>query len=1086
MDIKYKPKKFKKLDKKNIADLFALTPMQEGMLFHFLKEPGSTLHVEQLSLKISGEVNRGLFMEAWNEVVKANEMLRTVFRWEETKKPVQIVLNECSFQPGMLDLCNPSGGVDLEELKSRERNLTLDLQEVPFRVTLCNLEERLSEMIITHHHILYDGWSSAIILREFLEAYDRLVKKEETAAPEKAAFKDYVHWLRDKESADKEKQEEFWKKYLEGFMGTPGIGEAFREGLWKTGSAAAADRMNYRFKLPAALDRQLKEFAGSTKVPLAVLLYSAWGLLMTQYNSSDDLLFDITAAGRTARLKGIENSVGLFIGTMPMRIRTKPDRPVKEWLSQIDNTLRTWEEYANQVPVRVKEKLDHCGTGTVFDSVVVIENYPLGERLTREGHLYSLVPRMEGVRFSGRTPHDITCIITLHGGIELILSYHAGLFDLETIEQLMKDFSRAAEALSKDSTSALSSVLSIFRENRGETIARILSRKQEEFRRYSADDVGPGSEVTAPRDAVEESLVEVWSEVLNTEGRQIGIDTDFFRFGGHSLKANILAAKLHKALNVKVPLSEIFKRPTIRELAAYIKKSVKESYSTIGAAEKRSYYPLSSVQQRLYALHRLDPESMAYNVTAVITLEGEMEKDYRAIFQQAFKVLIRRHEILRTAFPEQAGNGAQKVYPPGEIEFVIEKIEHSIENFIRPFDLTRAPLMRAGYFMGKDREHKLILDMHHIITDGFSMSLLIRELTAVIGGETLPPVKYQYKDFSQWQTRRLAKGELKQQEAYWLERLSGELPQLDLLTDFPRPAVMSFAGKRLRIPLPDRLYHRLEQLAAASGATLFMVLIAALNVLLSRYTGQEDIIIGTTTAGREHADLETIAGLFIETLVMRNAPQAGLTFAQFLKSVKSNTLDAFENQEYPFRELIRQKGDAKEMSRNPLFNVMLIMQNIDMPPIEIGGITFLPREYRIDVSKLDITFEVYEGEYELRLELEFGTALFKQDTIMRMGRHFVNILEEVVEQPGVLLSEIVMLDEKETRQLLEDFRDTMGEGEESRRHYLEPQEVRIHKLFERQAAKRPNGIAIQHEDQQLTYKELNKQADLLAALLKEL
>jgi len=373
------------------------------------------------------------------------------------------------------------------------------------------------------------------------------------------------------------------------------------------------------------------------------------------------------------------------------------------------------------------------------------------------------------------------------------------------------------------------------------------------------------------------------------------------------------------------------------------------------------------------------------------------------------------------------------------------------------------------------------LDMHHIVTDGFSMNILISELNALLEGKELPLLRNQYRDFSEWQRSRLRAGEFKEQETYWLRQLSGELPVPDILTDFPRPRVQDFEGERIHFILERDLSDRLNALGRAAGATLFMVLLAALNVLFYRYTGQEDIVIGTTVAGREHPDLENIVGVFIETLALRNYPGGEKTFPGFLAEVKNRTLAAYENGSYPFRELIKQTVGAGDISRNPLFNVMLIVQNVDMVKPGIKDLAFIPFPYFPKVSKLDMTLEAVETDAGISCHIEYCTALFRRESMERLAGHFINILREVAVNPGQRLSGIPLSDRQESRQILEEFKGSRWPGSQTC-----PRDERIDALFEQQVERNTDNVSVVFEDRHLTYGQLNRNADLIAKIIKEL
>ncbi|UCH94096.1 MAG: amino acid adenylation domain-containing protein [Candidatus Aminicenantes bacterium] len=634
-----------------------------------------------------------------------------------------------------------------------------------------------------------------------------------------------------------------------------------------------------------------------------------------------------------------------------------------------------------------------------------------------------------------------------------------------------------------------------------------------------APEVAAGVEYAAPGNDVEEKLVEIWSKVLHIDKDKIGIHTNFFEVGGHSLRATVLMTKIHKEFGIKVPMAEIFKTPTIRGLSSYINTTAvpKKQHDSIETAEKKEYYPLSSTQSRFYILQRVTPESTAYNMAAIHQLEGHVEKEK---FEEALNALIKRHETLRTSFQLIDSQ-------PGPIQRIHEKVEFKIDyysatedtgearttikNFIRPFDLSQPPLLRLGLIKLAEEKHILMFDMHHIICDGISMILFLREFITLYPGGELRPQALQYRDFARWQYNRLTSGKLKKSKAHWLKRFSQKMPVVNMPTDFPRPAIQSFEGDRFHFPLESSLTGHLNQLIKETGTTLFMVLLAVYNILLSRYTGQEEIVIGTTIAGRPHSDLENIIGLLIETLALRNYPAGDRRFSEFLKEVKQRTLEDFDNQDYPFKELIKQVGGENEISRNPVFDVMLMVQILESPNFELEGLRFSPYEFlkgeKQHMSKVDLTIEAIESREEMiYFVLEYCTRLYKRETIERLARHFVNIIREVVKAPEIKLSAIQVISEKEKKQLAEELNDTDLEYTRTKM---------AHELFEEQAERTPDHIALvgqipkgvappAYKESQitnkavsfgqvlnafggmhLTYRELNKASDQLAYMLKE-
>ncbi|MCP5107406.1 MAG: amino acid adenylation domain-containing protein, partial [bacterium] len=367
---------------------------------------------------------------------------------------------------------------------------------------------------------------------------------------------------------------------------------------------------------------------------------------------------------------------------------------------------------------------------------------------------------------------------------------------------------------------------------------------------------GEGDVYTAPRNEIEEKLVEIWREVLDV---CIGIDDNFFQAGGHSLKATVMVSKVHKAFNVKIALTGIFEMPTVRELAAAISESSREKYRAVEPVEKREYYPLSSAQKRLYILDRVEYGSTNYNIPTLYELEGEPDPER---LEAAFKQLIKRHESFRTCFIMVNDEPVQRIFT--DVEFEIE-FHDTGEPSPRPFDLLTAPLMRAVLFKAADGKDVLFVDMHHIISDGTSMEIFQKELPELYDSKELVPLTLQYKDYAWWQSREIVSGAIKKQEVYWLKVFEDEVPVLTLPLDYARPAVQSFEGSMVFFELEEAETSALRVLAEREKITLFMVLSAILSILLSKLSGQEDIVMGSPAAGREHGDLENIFGMFVNT-----------------------------------------------------------------------------------------------------------------------------------------------------------------------------------------------------------------------------
>jgi len=1541
-----------KLDKQNIETILALTPMQEGLLFHYLKEPQSDLYLEQLCLAIAGEIELKHFEKAWNFVIESNEMLRTVFRWEKIENPIQIILKEHCLQPGFHDFTGKSKEEiekSVEEVKAGEREKVVDLHgKVPFRVSLCKIAKDKYEMVISNHHILYDGWSNGIILKEFFNAYADLAAVKEPLKPVKSKFEEFVKW---RQNCDKGKQEKYWRNYLRGFDTQTAISLKRRR-------LEPANSRTLKTSFTRDMKTELELFVNTHKITLASLLYCAWGILLQKYNNNRDVLFGITVSGRSARVRGVEGIVGLFINTLPLRVQCDPGEKIEELLYKIDNTLRQREENdassASLVDIKGYSELAH--NEEFFDSIIVIENYPLDNRFIRDNGRLSV----DSYSLWEKTHYDLTVGITIFEEIEMSFNYNEGVYDngamanmslhfkkvirdlvdepgikISEIEiitgeeksSILYDFNNTGAEYPKDKTihqlfaeQALRTPdrIAIFGESVGpvghvghvslsyrqlneqsnrlaglliekgvladtivgimmercvemiigilgilksggaylpidpeypqeridymlkdsnakiivgnrhasseihhssfiihhsshlayiiytsgttgrprgvmvehrnvvntvtwfagqynigegvrvlqttdytfdpsveqifgallhggalyladkelladidrlrrfidrnrvhiinsvpimlkelldngpklesvravlsggdkleETVKDIILEKGYElYNHYGPTEVtvdalsakcspgpvvlgkpianvacyiqgvhgefmpvGVAGELTiggngvargylnrveltaekfkfnrsyksyrtyifyktgdlarwlsdgnieflgrldyqvkvrgfrielseietrlaeqpliketvviardaqneekylcayftargtvdaaelkeflsralpnymipahfvrlskipltsngkvdrkalplpgplesktykAPRNEIERKLTGLWPEILGKTQNSIGIDDNFFQLGGHSLSAARLVSRIHKNLNVVVPVAQLFKFPTIRELAGYMNRANREIYASIKAVEKKDYYIATPAQKRLYILHQVDEDNTGYNMTQVLQLDGEIDS---ARLRKTFHRLIERHESSRTSFGMIDGQVVQRIHDNVETKVFAELFSKSdppeaiIKSFIRPFDLSQAPLLRVGLLKESEQRHILMVDMHHIIADGISTGILIKDFMALWTGEELPPLPIQYKDFSQWQGGPWWRDAVTGQQTYWIEQFSGDIPALDLPIDFTRPLVQRFEGKRLTFEIGKKETAALQTLAFRQGATLYMVLAALASIFLAKLSNREDIVMGTPTAGRRHPDLENIIGMFVNTLALRYYPTGEKTFVTYLGDVKEDTLEAFENQDYPFEELIETLSIPRDTGRNPLFDVMFALQGPDIPALRMPGLIVTPLEYDPGTAKFDLTFTCKKFAGNLVFSVEYATSLFKEGTIERFIGYFKKIVSDVVDEPVIIISEIELMSEEEKKEILIEFNNTGAEGEY-------PRDKKIQQLFAGQVTRTPDYIAIVGAVPRvcpvsLSYSKLNEQSGRLAGLLIE-
>ncbi len=589
---------------------------------------------------------------------------------------------------------------------------------------------------------------------------------------------------------------------------------------------------------------------------------------------------------------------------------------------------------------------------------------------------------------------------------------------------------------------------------------------------------GAAADYVAPVGELEGQLAGLWSEVLSMPGDAISVTKSFFELGGHSLKAMTVMNRLNRMLGVEIPMKTVFERPSIREMGSFIQGLDKRQHVGIKRVPEKEYYAVSSEQERLYFLHELDKEAVTYNTPFVVRMQGVLDREG---LTHAFRQLIARHESLRTSFALAGGVPVQQIreevaFDLWEAAATEEQVPVAIEAFIRPFDLSQAPLLRVGLLRVSAQEHLLLVDMHHIINDGVSVGLLIKDFMALYQGETLPPLSLQYKDYAEWQQSPAHQESLAGHRAFWLEAFAQPVNPLELPTDYARPAVKTYAGTRLAFGLGPQETSGLRALAEKEGATLFMVLLSAFKVLLRKLGNQEDLVVGTPVAGRGHADLEDIIGVFVNSVAIRSQAQGELSFSQYVQQVKAKALACFAHQSYQFEALVEQLGLARDTSRNPLFDVVFVLQNFQAEELRLPGLRLTPVERTHRVSKFDLTLTAVESGEEILLDFEYCSALFKPQTVERFIAYLRRVVAAVIADPGQQLSQIELLSDQEKHQLLVDFNDTA---------VAYPRDKTIVDLFEQQAASTPRAIALVGPAQQLSYQELSDRSNRLASLLTE-
>jgi amino acid adenylation domain-containing protein len=634
------------------------------------------------------------------------------------------------------------------------------------------------------------------------------------------------------------------------------------------------------------------------------------------------------------------------------------------------------------------------------------------------------------------------------------------------------------------------------------------------------------TDYVAPRTAVEETLAAIWAEVLGKD--RVGMHDDFFSLGGHSLLATMVITRVRQLLKIELPQRIFFEVATVAELARYVDHLKSETTNgkthahgisknlndlspgeraalvmrlkkkpaeltpeqTIQRRKDSGPVPLSFAQQRVWFLEQMGYSN--YFVSGTSRLTGLL--DVKAL-ERSLNEVVQRHEVLRTTFTTIDGQPMQIIAPRLRLTIPVLDLsqlpadERAAETkrlgseALRPFDIERGPLLRASLLRIADDEHLLLLTMHHSVSDGWSLGVLIRELATFYEGfvegktPSLPELPIQYADFAVWQRRWLSGEILDRQLAYWKEQLSDTPAVLDLPTDLPRPAVPTIEGSFLTCEIGKGLTEALKDLSRRQGVSLYMTLLAAFVILLARYAAQDEIVVGTPIANRNWIEIENLIGFFVNTLVLRTDLSGNPPFKGLLKRIREVTLGAFAHQDVPFEKLVEELHPERDITRTPFFQVMFSLQNAPMPPLKLAQVTMTLLQDEIATSQFDLTLDITERSDDMECLLEYSTKLFERTTVQRMLTHYVNLLESIVANPQQRIRELPLLTGDESRQLLVEWNDTAREY---------PHERCIHQLFEAQAERTPEAIAVVFGEERITYAELNRRANQLGHYLKQL
>ncbi|MEC1583874.1 amino acid adenylation domain-containing protein [Bacillus spizizenii] len=1044
-------------------ETYELSPEQKqlAVVSQYGNDASAALN-QSIMLKVKGAVQHTLLEQAVRNIVKRHDALRTVIHVDDEVQQVQARIN---VEIPVIDFTgypNEQRESEVQKWLTEDAKRPFHFQEQKplFRVHVLTSNQDEHLIVLTFHHIIADGWSIAVFVQELESTYAAIVQGRPLPSHEVASFRQYLDWQQAQiENGHYEEGVRYWRKHL-----SEPIPQAFLPSMSSSRYPHGYEGDRYTVTLDRPLSEAIKSLSIRIKNSVFVTILGAFHLFLQQLTKQDGLVIGIPTAGQLHMKQHM--LIGNCVNMVPVKNTASSESTLADYLGHMKETMDQVMRYQDVPMTLVASQLPH----DQMPDMRIIFNLDRPFRKLDFGQMEA-----ELIAYPIKCiSYDLFLNVTeLDQEYVLDFDFNTNVISPEIMNKWGAGFVNLLKKMVEGDSAPLDALIMFSEEDQFD----LLELYADHQLRISStlDHKGVRAVYEEPENETERQIAQIWAELLGLE--KVGRSDHFLSLGGNSLKATLMLSKIQQTFNQKVSIGQFFSHQTVKELANVIRGEKNVNYPPMKPVEQKVFYRTSPAQQRVYFFHQMEPNQVSQNMFGQISIIGKYdEKALIASLQQVMK----RHEAFRTSFHIIDGEFVQQI--ADELGFNVrvhsmdrEEFEAYADGFVQPFRLELAPLVRAELIKIDNEQAELLIDMHHIISDGYSMSILTNELFAFYHGNPLPEIKFEYKDFAEWQNQLLIGEVMEQQETYWLEQFKEEVPVLQLPADGSRAMEWSSEGQRVTCSLQSSLIRSLQEMSQQTGTTLYMVLLAAYNVLLHKYTGQEDIVVGTPVSGRNHPNIESMIGIFIQTMGIRTKPQANKRFTDYLEEVKRQTLDAFENQDYPFDWLVEKLNVQRETTGKSLFNTMFVYQNIEFQEIHQDRCTFRVKERNPGVSLYDLMLTIEDAGQQLDIHFDFNPNQFEQETVEQIIRHYTRILDSLVKEPEKSLSSVPMLSDIERHQLLMECNDTETPL---------PHSDTVCQWFEKQAEQRPDYEAVIFGNERCTYRQLNERANQLARTLR--
>ncbi|MFF2625665.1 amino acid adenylation domain-containing protein [Kitasatospora griseola] len=1069
-------------------DPLPLSPAQQRLWFVEQLNGPSALYNIPFGFRITGPVDTEALIEALRDVVERHEALRTVFV-ADSGVPEQRIVPTPAAEDLVRQMRLPAAELDAAVRFAARQEFDLATQ-IPFRAWLFEAGPELRQLLVVVHHIAGDGWSMRPLADDLTAAYAaRCAGRAPEWAPLPVQYADYTLWQRDRLGAvdapgtPLHRQVRYWQEQLADLPERVGF-PADRP----RPAVASQDSATLPLTVPAELHERLTELGRRTGTTLFMVMHASLAVLLTRAGAGADLAVGTMAAGRTE--DELDDLVGFFVNTLIVRTSTADDPRFADLLARVRETCIGADEHQDLPFDRLVEALNPVRSTAhhpLYQVSLTLQNTP-DARIEVAGAEVSAE-----ILSTGKLLTDVHFDVTESwtddgrpGGIGLVAHYALDLFEAESVRSLLEGWvavlaQAAADPATRVGEFPAPGVREPARTGRGAGPGAdvLLSEPQD----------APAADGRAPRDGREALLCRLFGEVLGVD--RVSIDDNFFALGGHSLLATRLLSRIRAATGAGVRVRQLFEAPTVAELAQRLRDSAPPR-APLTPQVRPERVPLSYAQRRLWFQDRLQGPSATYNMPLALRLDGRLDS---AALEGALGDLVRRHESLRTVYPDVEGTPEQRIVPAGEAFVELDRRRVAAADLAgellavstHTFDLARDLPLRAWLFEVAPERHVLLVIVHHIAGDGWSLVPLAEDLMAAYaarhsGGEPgWAPLPVQYADYTLWQLATLGAGDdpasvMSRQVDYWTEHLAGLPDVVSYPTDRPRPAVASYRGSMETFELPAELHRELVALAQDSGATLFMVVQAAMAALLTRTGAGTDTAVGAPIAGRLDNGLDDLVGFFVNTLVIRTDTSGDPTFAELLRRVRETCLVAYEHQDVPFDHLVERVNPRRSAAHHPLFQIILAVQNNKAPAFALADLDVAYDAPPTGRTQFDLHVDLFERFDEdgrpagVTCNIDYATDLYDAASVVRLFERWQRMLAGAAAAPETRLSRLPLLAAAERAELLVGRNDTA--------HPV--LDAPLTELFAAQVRRAPDAVALVSQDGEWTYRQLDERADRVA------